>query len=98
MSAQEQQRLPTRSDDAFDANERLARSAEALRFVSRVPMFCECSDPGCRDLVLIHLDRYREVREDPGLSLTAPEHRLDGAVAVAREPGFWLQRHVGGRG
>jgi hypothetical protein len=92
MSAQEQHQLPTRSDDAFEANERLAQSAEALHFVSRVPMFCECRDPGCRELALIHLDRYREVREDPGLWLTAPEHHIDSGVIVAQEPGFWLHR------
>jgi hypothetical protein len=91
MSAREHH-IATRSDDAFDANERLARAAEAHRFVSRVPMFCECSDPGCQALVLIELERYHEVRGDPCLSLTAPGHRLEGAEPVTRDATVWLQR------
>lgn len=92
MSAQEQQRLTTRSENAFEANERLARTAAALHFVSRVPMFCECSDPRCRALALITVDRYREVRADPTLCLTAAEHTPDGTQLVAQESGFWLHR------
>jgi hypothetical protein len=91
MSAQEHH-IATRSEDAFDANERLARAAESHRFVSRVPMFCECGDRACQALVLIELERYYEVRRDPRLSLTAPGHRLLGAVPVRRDADVWLQR------
>jgi hypothetical protein len=94
MSAQERL-TTTRSDDAFDANQRLAESAEALRFVSRVPMFCECYDPACRALVLITLDRYREVSSDNRLFLTAPGHSVNGAEPVEREADFCVQRVVG---
>lgn len=96
MSAQEQHRLATRSEDAYEANQRIARTAESLHFVSRVPMFCECSNPGCRSLVLITLDRYREIRKDPALYLTAPDHRLDGATPASHKPDFWLQRTEAG--
>lgn len=92
MAAQQQHRVATRSEDAFAANQRLARTAEALHFVSRVPMFCECSSTDCQAVVLIELDRYREVRDDGALRLTAPDHRLDGAIWVAKEPDFWLHR------
>jgi len=91
MSAQEHH-IVTRFEDAFGANERLARAAESHGFVSRVPMFCECSDPACQALVLIELERYHQVRRNPQPSLTAPRHRLEGAVPVRRDADVWLQR------
>jgi hypothetical protein len=91
MSAQEQ-RITTRSEDAFDANERVARAAETHRFVSRVPMFCECDDQACQALVLVELERYHEIRRDRSLYLTAPAHRLEGAEPVERAADLWIQR------
>lgn len=91
MSAQEQHIL-SRSDDAYAANERLAQAAEALHFVSRVPMFCECADPNCQALVLIGLARYQDVRRDPHLHLTAPQHRIPGAEPSERDAECWIQR------
>ena len=93
MSAQEQ-RITNRSEDAYDANGRLARAAETHRFVSRVPMFCECADPTCQALILVELDRYYRVRRDRSLYLTAPEHRLDGADPVECEADLWVQRSL----
>ncbi len=87
MSAQEQH-ITTRSNDAYEANERLAERAEALRFVSRVPMFCECADPTCQALILIDL----ELRRDTRLYLTAPGHRLDGAEPISRDADREVQR------
>ena len=46
--------------DVRRANDRIAEKAEQLRFVSRVPMLCECSAPDCRTVVLVGLDE----RED----------------------------------
>jgi hypothetical protein len=63
-----------RALDARAANDRIAEKAEQLRFVSRVPMLCECSAPDCRELVMIALDDYRALRRAPGNSLTAPGH------------------------
>jgi hypothetical protein len=60
--------------DARAANDRIAEKAEQLRFVSRVPMMCECSTPGCRKLVMIGLDDYRAFRRVPNNVLTAPGH------------------------
>ena len=91
MSAQEQ-RITNRSEDAYAANERLARAAETHRFVSRVPMFCECADPACQALVLVELERYHRIRRDGRLYLTAPEHRLEGAEPVERGADLWIQR------
>lgn len=66
--------------DARAANERIAEKAERLHFVSRVPMLCECSRPGCRSIVMIALHEYRKVRDDRDAFLTAPGHRIEGAT------------------
>lgn len=44
------------------------------------------------DAILIDLERYHVVRRDPRLSVTAPGHRLWGAVPVRRDADVWLQR------
>ena len=56
------------------ANDRIAKKAERLRFVSGVPMLCECSDPECRAIVMIRLADYYALRRDPAAFLTAPGH------------------------
>jgi hypothetical protein len=63
--------------DARAANDRIAEKAQQLRFVSRVPMLCECSQPACRAIVMIPIGEYRQIREDPGHFLIAPGHCLD---------------------
>jgi hypothetical protein len=50
---------------------RVARSALRLHVVSRVPFFCECDDPDCRELVLFSHADYREARSTP---ITASGH------------------------
>jgi hypothetical protein len=60
--------------DARAANDRIAAKAQKLQFLSRVPMLCECSEPGCRTLVMIGLPEYDEIRSEPDLILTAPGH------------------------
>jgi hypothetical protein len=64
----------TRAMDARAANDRIADKAEQLRFVSRVPMLCECSSPACRSIVMISLADYRNIRQDPAQLLVAPGH------------------------
>lgn len=90
MSAQEQQ-IANRPDDAYAANERLAHAAEELKFVSRIPMFCECDADRCQALALITLDDYRQARERHHL-LTAPGHRITGAEPVTRSSDVWIHR------
>jgi len=65
--------------DARKANDRIAVKAEQLRFVSRVPMLCECSAPDCRTIVMIALEDYYEIRLEGG-TVTAPGHDREGAV------------------
>jgi hypothetical protein len=92
MSAQEERAPLTRPEDARDSNDRIAERAADLRFVSRVPMLCECSGRDCRTIFLIELDRYQELRKDG--YLTAPEHPIDHATPIAREDGYWLHKPI----
>ena len=66
--------------DARKANDRIALKAEQLRFVSRVPMLCECSTPDCRTIVMLALPDFYEIRLEGG-SVIAAEHDREGAVA-----------------
>ena len=73
--------------DARKANDRIALKAEQLRFVSRVPMLCECSAPGCRTIVMVGLDDCRAIRESDAF-LAAPGHEdpeLERVVETHRE-------------
>lgn len=63
-----------------DANDRIAEKAASLRFVSRVPMLCECGRPGCVTILMIGLDAYRQVRRDPENVLVASGHDFGQAL------------------
>lgn len=73
MSAQERA-YESRAYAVREGNEEIAARAAALRFVSRVPMLCECDDSGCRELVLVTLSDYRRARKEREF-FTAPGHR-----------------------
>jgi hypothetical protein len=60
--------------DARRANDRIAEKAVRMRFVSRVPMLCECSDSDCRAIVMISLEDYDAIRRDGDAVLTASGH------------------------
>jgi hypothetical protein len=92
MSAQEERAQLTRPEDARDSNDRIAERAAQFRFVSRVPMLCECNEPGCQTIFLIELGRYQELRERG--YLTAPEHPVDHAAPIVQEDGYWLHQPV----
>ena len=68
-----------RATDARQANDRIAEKAERLRFVSRVPMLCECSDRDCRTVVMVRLEDYHAIRRDRAAFLTAPGHAGEAA-------------------
>jgi hypothetical protein len=74
--------------DARAANDRIAEKAEDLRFISRVPMMCECSAASCRKLVMVALDDYRAIRRDPHNLLTARGHDADRAELLQETPGY----------
>ena len=66
--------------DARKAKHRIAAKAEQLRFVSRVPMLCECTAPGCRTTVMVALRDYHEIRLTEDSFITAPGHQAGGAA------------------
>jgi hypothetical protein len=56
------------------ANERIVERAKQLRFVSRIPLICECDDPDCRDIIPVTLDEYRAIRSNPDRNLLLTGH------------------------
>lgn len=74
MSLQNARVYQSRAHEIREANEGIAAKAAALRFVSRVPMLCECGDPDCRELVLLTRADYRRARGEREF-LTAAGHR-----------------------
>lgn len=83
--------------DARRANDRIAGKAEQLRFVSRVPMICECTKPSCRTIVMIGLGDYYAIRRSDDSVLTAPGHEVEGA-ALETQTSQYEVRRIGGRG
>ena len=70
----------TRTGAVRASNDHIASRAEALHFTSRVPLLCECEDPGCQELILLSLDDFRRLRR-MGDAVVAPDHSLfDGAA------------------
>jgi hypothetical protein len=59
----------TRTQVVRASNDRIAKRASALHFTSRVPMLCECHDAGCRAIVPLSLDDFRDLRERGGTVL-----------------------------
>jgi hypothetical protein len=85
----------SRAMDARKANDRIAEKAAQLRFVSRVPMLCECSAPDCRTIVMVGLDDYRTIRETNAY-LTAPGHDADLGEPLERRPNYEIRREANG--
>jgi hypothetical protein len=84
--------------DARKANDRIAAKAEQLRFVSRVPMLCECSAPGCRTVVMVSLDDYRDIRRTEDSFITAPGHGVGEAELESQSRDYDVRRAGRSRG
>jgi hypothetical protein len=84
--------------DARAANDRIAAKAQKLQFLSRVPMLCECSEQGCRTLVMIGLREYSEIRAEPDLILTAPGHGSGRARLEQGTGSYEIRRESRNRG
>jgi hypothetical protein len=78
--------------DARAANDRIAEKAEQLRFISRVPMMCECSDSDCRGIVMVWPEEYRALRQDPDNVLTARGHDADRTELLTETPEYDIRR------
>jgi hypothetical protein len=65
-----------RNDAIFrQANEGISEMAESTEYPHSVPFICECADPACRDMVLLTLQEYGAVRQDPTTFLNVPGHQ-----------------------
>jgi hypothetical protein len=78
--------------DARKANDRIAEKAEQLRFVSRVPMLCECSETPCRRIVMIGLSDYFALRRSEDSVLTAPGHQVEGTALETKTSEYEVRR------
>lgn len=78
----------SRAMDVRGENDRIGERAEQFRFVSRVPMLCECSAPSCRTLVMVSLAEYKEIREQADSFLTAPAHEVEGTESATETPEY----------
>jgi hypothetical protein len=74
--------------DARRANDRIAEKAERMRFISRVPMLCECSDANCRTVVMVALEDYHAIRRDENSFLTSPGHAGDDSHLSSETPAY----------
>ncbi|HEY3577143.1 MAG TPA: hypothetical protein VGK68_03985 [Gaiellaceae bacterium] len=87
-----------RAMDARKANDRIAQKAEQLRFVSRVPMLCECSAPACRTVVMVSLSDYREIRLTEDSFITALGHAAENATLESQTGDYEVHRAGRSRG
>jgi hypothetical protein len=75
-----------------DANRQIAQTAKRLRFVSRVPLICECDRPGCVALMMIPPETFASLEADLRVRLTAPGHTVEAATHGEKASGYWLHR------
>ncbi len=87
------QRIAENNARFRSANERIARVAgEQGLGESPIPFVCECSDPGCVQIVALTLDDYRGVRDHPRrfLHATGHEHSVAGVIETVEERDGWV--------
>jgi hypothetical protein len=53
----------TRPESARNTNDRIAEQAILYRSTRPVAMVCECTDPDCREFILISLPAYTQLRD-----------------------------------
>jgi hypothetical protein len=91
-----------RNDAIFrEANERIRSAAEGYDLEGRVPFICECADPGCREIVQLTLDEYRDVRRNGRRFVNAPGHdeaAQDWAEVVEDHGGYVVVEKIGAAG
>jgi hypothetical protein len=85
------------------ANERMELLARSHRFdaIQRVPFLCECADPNCREIVMLSLADYEDVRAYPDRFFLVAGHE-DAEAAHERileaEQGYAVVEKVGAAG
>ncbi len=85
------------------ANDRLRGAALSHHFVpgQRVPFTCECSDPECRETVMLSIADYERVRDNPTWFLLVAGHEepeADHERIIEAEKGYALVEKIGTAG
>jgi hypothetical protein len=79
-----------RNDVIFrEANEGIQQAASTHDVLERIPFICECADESCRELLVLSMDEYEEIRANPRHFLNAPGHvrAAQGAAEVVNDRG-----------
>lgn len=79
-----------RNDAIFrEANEGIQEAASTYGVLEQIPFICECADGRCRELLVLSMDEYEEIRGNPRHFLNAPGHvrAAQGAAEVVDDRG-----------
>jgi hypothetical protein len=79
-----------RNDALFrEANEGIQEAASTYDVLDRIPFICECADENCRELIVLSMDEYEEIRGNSRHFLNAPGHVRagQGAAEVVHDRG-----------
>jgi hypothetical protein len=79
-----------RNDALFrEANEGIQQAATTYEVLEQIPFICECADENCRELLVLSMDEYEEIRGNPRHFLNAPGHVRagEGAAEVVDDRG-----------
>jgi hypothetical protein len=82
------------------ANERFRQRADSYQFrtADRAPFICECADETCREIVMLTLEDYEDIRAHPTWFLVVAGHE-DEDVAQERivdaERGYAIVEKIG---
>ena len=79
-----------RNDALFrEANEGIEEAATKYDVLEQIPFICECADEHCRELLVLSMDQYEEIRGNPRHFLNAPGHvrAAHGAAEVVADRG-----------
>ncbi len=72
------------------ANERLRTHIERIIYRGPRPVLCECSDPGCMELLHVAPEEYRRVREAGNFVVLNGHESLEIERVVARQNGYLI--------
>lgn len=79
-----------RNDALFrEANEGIQKAATKHEVLDQIPFICECADGNCRELLILSIDEYEEIRQNSRYFLNAPGHvrAAEGAAEVVNDRG-----------
>ncbi len=88
-----------RNDALFrEANEGIQEAASKYDVLEQIPFICECADGNCRELLVLSMDEYEEIRGNPRHFLNAPGHvrAAQGAAEVVDDRGRYDDRREDG--